>query len=225
MKTLKRYSQRNGDIRQTNNANCRHRLSERVLIAWRNDRARGFWYQAYVDSSGNVIRAEPEISPVRSVQAKLCKSWSDPAYEEFVERFTAAIKTAVEAPSTISSVISPPQLASISTVALMSVSEVDIAAITSFAQLRDALIDDAGIAGTVVIECGLVQRQLRKAANNISDPNSAHLAGSIRTQLLSVADKAMPGFHGTRGFYRLQIAAEDALEHGRKLGPKSKTFR
>lgn len=66
----------------------------------------------------------------------------------------------------------------------------------------------------------LVQRQLRRSAQSIADPNAAQLAGTIRSQFLSVADNAMPTFWGTRGVYRMGMAAEDALDLGRTLSTR-----
>ncbi len=67
-----------------------------------------------------------------------------------------------------------------------------------------------------------IQRQLRASSKSLTDPNAANLSGSIRDQFLKIADQRMPDFFGTRGFYRNAQAADEALEMGRKLGPKNK---
>lgn len=66
----------------------------------------------------------------------------------------------------------------------------------------------------------IVQRQLRRSAQSIGDPNSAQLAGTIRTRFLDIADRSMPEFWGNRGVYRLGIAAEEALDLGRTLSTR-----
>lgn len=66
----------------------------------------------------------------------------------------------------------------------------------------------------------LVQRQLRRSAQSLGDPNSAQLAGTIRSRFLAAADTAMPEFWGTRGVYRLGTLADEALDLGRTLSTR-----
>lgn len=93
---------------------------------------------------------------------------------------------------------------------------------------REALQREGGEATAAAIRAGnldaravdLVQRQLRLTAEGLTDPNAGRLAGTMRERLLAEADKRMPGFWDTRGWYRTRMDAEDALDLGRKLGVK-----
>lgn len=65
-----------------------------------------------------------------------------------------------------------------------------------------------------------LQRQLRLAGQGLTDRSASHLAGVMRDRVLAVAEQRMPEFWGTRGMFRMGVAADEALDLGRSLSVK-----
>lgn len=143
-------------------------------------------------------------------------------YREMVQGRTRASYGAMHAnnPGVILNLNEIPQLARLRQVPAFR-DALEFAAQAAYIEGDDALAGAirAGLLDSRAVDH--LQRQLRLAGEGLADRTRTHILGTMRGHVLQVAEERMPEYWGTRGMFRLSMAADEALELGRTLATRA----